>query len=118
MATYTPKELHAYGNWPLKCIKGLVAANASVLQQGQLMAFNTSTNKWVAHAHGGSNGTGTPLAVLSERLEISAVDQMVPLVWQGPLKKSALVGYDSDAKTDFGAKIEENPESTVVFLRG
>lgn len=118
MATYTPKELHAYSNWPLKSIKGLVAANASVLEQGQLMAFNTSTSKWVAYSNGGSNGVGTPLAVLSEQLEISASDQMVPLIWQGPIKKSALVGYDANAKTNFGSKIEENPESTVVFLRG
>ncbi len=118
MATYTPKELQAYSTWPLRCIKGLVAANPSAaIDKGQVMSFNTSTNKWVPYVNNESNGVGTPLGFMSERLEISAADQVAPIVWQGPVKKSALVGYDAEAISDFGTKVESNPEDTVVFLR-
>ena len=117
MPTYAQKQLQAYGNWPLKCINGLIAANASAIEKGQVMAFNTSTSKWVPYADGGANGVGTPLGIMSEKIEISAVDQYAPIVWKGPVIKSALVGYDANAISDFGAKVEENPQGTVVFLR-
>lgn len=122
MATYIQKKLYAF----LDCLAtprhefaGLVAASASVLARGQVMAYNTSTNKWVPFANGGANGTGTALAILTEQLEISASDyKNALLTFKGPLLVADLVGYDANAITSFGALITTIPgDTTVAYLR-
>jgi hypothetical protein len=123
MATYTQKRLYAFPDClatPRHEFAGLVAASASAaIERGQVMAFNTSTNKWVPYANSGSNGTGTPLAILAEKLDASASDYTnAMLTFKGPLLVADLVGYDANAIEDFGALITTIPgDTTVAYLR-
>lgn len=120
MATYSQKNIFAYSTLKPVCLEALVAAPSSAaIEKGTVMAYNTNTNKWTPFVNGGSNGVGTAKAILAERLEISDADVMSTVVFQGAFVKTALVGYDANAVTSFGAKVEEivTPRGTVVFLR-
>lgn len=123
MATYSVKRLYAFPDClatPRHEFAGTVAASAgAAIEKGQVMARNTSTNKWVPYANGGSNGTGTPLAILAEKLDASSSDYTNALLtFKGPLLVADLVGYDSNAIEDFGSLITTIPgDSTIVYLR-
>lgn len=123
MASYTQKRLYAFPDClatPRHEFAGLVAASSgAAIEKGQVMSYNTSTNKWVPYVNDGSNGVGTPLAILSERLEASASDyKNAMLTFKGPLLVADLVGYDANCISDFGSLITTIPGDTAVaYLR-
>ena len=71
---------------------GTGVSGALVIAKGTLMARNTSTTKMVVYVASGSNGTGTPTAVIDEELTFAATgDQRAKVGRSGIVNKGKLV---------------------------
>lgn len=78
-----------------------------VLPAGTVVARITSTKKWAAYDNGDSPaGVGTARGVLRETIDVSDSDVLGNVIFGGVLKYSKLVGRDSGADTDLGARAD------------
>lgn len=95
---YVPDQLIA-GALHLVTQQVTVARNVGVTYpRGQVLAFNTSTGKYVISTSGGANGTGTPGGVLVDQTNVDAADVVTDVYTMGEFDSAALT-YDSSFTT-------------------
>lgn len=97
-----------------------LAYNSSGYLVGQCLALNTSTGLFQNYASGGPNGTGTAAGFLYASVDVSefqsttgtAVERMVA---GGELVNSLLIGNDSTADTQLGARRIQGSLGVVIY---
>ena len=74
---------------------------------GMLLAYNTSTNKWVPWVDGGSNGTGTVSGIVGPRPvdALSAGEVLGNIALQGKFDFDALSSAADDVAADLAAAL-------------
>jgi len=70
-----------------------ITAGEGSLVKGQVMAYNTTTGKWVKYVSGGGNGTGVVRAVLVEAVDATA-EAIGEAIITGEVLATGLVGVD------------------------
>lgn len=96
--TITWDELFA-GNNPEPVLRMVQITNGQTLVANQLIAFNTSTLKWVAYDEAGSNGTNVPRAIIKDAITASG-DTYANAYVQGCFNEDALVVLSGDSITE------------------
>lgn len=83
-----------------------LVSTGSDYQAGTVLAKNSTSGLFQAYANGGASGTGTAVCVLMETITDDPVNgSMVGRgIFAGELYKDNLVGLDSGAITNLGAK--------------
>jgi hypothetical protein len=66
-------------------------ASAGALKRGQVLAMNTSTNKWQALATSGSNGVNVARAILAKAVSDSTSEQDVEVYVNGVYRYDDLI---------------------------
>jgi hypothetical protein len=86
----------------------LVAYDSGGYVAGQTMAFNSTSLQWQKYASGGASGTNTALGFLLDNppADNTTCSGTVPLrvIVGGEVWKTALTGYDANAKTNLSAR--------------
>ena len=62
---------------PTAILPKTLAAGSGTLARLTPVAYNTSTDKWVAWTNGGANGTGTISGFLNEEVTLDASDELI-----------------------------------------
>lgn len=91
------------------------------LVAGQMIALNTSTNVYTSYNPSGASGTGVAVGVLFHDVPAplaTGTSDLVQVILKGEVYKDALVGYDSGAATDLGARevYDQATGKTIVLF--
>lgn len=107
-ATYTPKQLF-YGSYQGNPPVTVTIGTGKQLAVGTVLGVITATGLYDAYDNGASNGLEVALGILTVAVDTTSAGTNeatpVPMFVGGAMvNTSALVGYDSNAATDFKAR--------------
>lgn len=106
--TFTTTQIECLAGYDSQQINATVATGLT-LAAGTFMAFNTSTEYWVAYVDGGANGTGTAAGILPYAVNSSSTGQNrpvdVPMLVKGAVYESALTGDDAAGIADLNGRL-------------
>ena len=99
---YSPKDLIAGAHPPVE-IAITVASGANAMTEGTILGKVTASGKYKAYAAGGSDGTQTACAILSQDTPQTSSDIKAYAYVHGVFNKNALTGYTTAAEADLQA---------------
>lgn len=104
--SYVPKEIRATGREEyFYSIPVAVVSGAGVVEVGTVMGKITASGKYKPYASGNSDGSQTPVGILTERVDATSADvNGIGLFVMGFFVEAQLTGLDSGAKTALGTK--------------
>lgn len=105
--TYTPPNLIA-GDYPLVTEPEVIASGQD-LAKGALLGRVTASGKLVLSASGASDGSETPIAVLTSALDTSGGDIEAPVYKTGIFHYSGLQVGSGWTKASLRAKLDLSP---------
>jgi len=107
--SYIPKEIRATGreeyfySIPVSVVQG--SGVAGIVDVGTVMGKVTASGKYKPYASGNSDGSQTPVGILTEMVDTNAADvNGIGLYVMGFFVEANLTGLDSGAKTALGTR--------------
>lgn len=92
-----------------------LAAQASDLVAGQLLARNSVSGLYDVYASAGSSGLDTAKGILLLDAATSTTSQVVQILMGGEVYKAKITGYDSDTPADLNGRVYINGAGEEIF---
>jgi len=94
-----------------------VKLGEGALAKGTVLAYNTSTGKYVAYDDTGSYGANVAMGILADKIDTTSSDQLANMYIRGAFVVGKLTGYDAAALTDLnGRRIGSGAADTDTIL--
>lgn len=114
VAEYTRKEIRAIIGGE-KSIPVTLAPQATVLEPGTVLGMITASNLFDSYKDSNTDGTQVARVILRDYVEPSTTSQIVSVYLSVFAKKNQLIGFDTGAMTDLGAR---EPIPGVIVIPG
>lgn len=112
VTSYNGKEIRAISGREVIMPITLAATNAP-LEKGTVLGLVTATGCFAPYKSGNVDGTGVARAILAEFVPAASTTQISTAYIKIIAKKDALIGLDSSAMTDLGAR---EPAPNIVII--